>query len=156
MIDLMDAIAARLRTLLVGQEFPCLGAVQSMVPRVSLRSFPPRDFTPQDTSGLPDVVIYRLRQAIGFCQPDVQIGILWRLPHPTPDSSTGAENYYRLAEEGIDRADEIMGKMLVEGRRLAGWDLAGVLAAEYGINDDSDQPDNYSLAIYKITATKTR
>ena len=155
MLDLMRGIAGRLDALLHNQEFPAPGPRRLAVPALYLRNFPPRDRQPDNPEGVPGVIITRLNTNIRACAADGTVGVLWQLWHPTPDNTTANEDYYRLAEESVDRADDIMTQMIKQGLYLHPWQIQGCEGI-FGLDDKGAQPESFSQILYKISAKKTK
>lgn len=156
MFDVMQAIGSRLQTILnadEGQLFPAPGERVEAVPALYYRNYPPRLRTPQNPEHIPAVVVYRTAGKIGFCPAHGQLVVLWEMYNPYDDGAADID-IYKLGEEGIDRANDIMEQVLKQGRAIGDWDLGNAWDVEYG--SKGMQANNYSAVEYSITAIKTR
>ena len=156
MFDVMTAIGGRLQTLLTadgGQLFPAPGDRVEAIPALYYRNYPPRQRNPQNPEHIPAVVIYRTAGKIGFCHAHGMLCVLWEMYNPY-DEGTADIDIYKLGEQSIDRANDLMEQVLQVGRTIGDWDLGNAWDVEYG--SEGRQSNNYSVVEYTITATKTR
>lgn len=156
MFDVMTAIGGRLQALLTadgGQLFPAPGDRVEAIPALYYRNYPPRQRNPQNPEHIPAVVIYRTAGKIGFCPAHGMLCVLWEMYNPY-DEGTADIDIYKLGEQSIDRANDLMEQVLKVGRTIGDWDLGNAWDVEYG--SEGRQSNNYSVVEYTITATKTR
>ena len=156
MFDVMNAIGGRLQALLEadgGELFPAPGDRVTAIPALYYRNREPRQRNIQNPECTPSVLIYRDNGTVGFAPKTGRIVCLWELYSPYDDGVPGIEVFKR-GEELLDRADDLMVRVLEQGRAIGAWDLVGDWDVAWG--KKGAHPDNYSISEYSIIAKKTR